>query len=148
MPTRLKIPAIGVDAAVEEVGLDQENAMDVPKDPHDVAWYRYGPRPGQPGSAVIAGHVDYHDIGPVVFWRLNELKKGDEVIVVDDKGAERHFVVTSNETIARAQAPTEEIFGAAPGPRLNLITCDQESTFNQARREYKNNIVIFTEPKP
>ena len=147
VPTRLKIPAIGVDAAVEEVGVDQENAMDVPKEPRNVAWYRYGPRPGQPGSAVLAGHVDYRDIGPVVFWRLTELKQGDEVIVVDDKGVERRFVVTGTETFPRAEAPIEKIFGAASGPRLNLVTCDRESTFNRDRREYQNNIVVFTEPK-
>ena len=146
-PVRLKIPAIGVDAVVEEVGLDQENAMDVPREPRNTAWYRYGPRPGQPGSAVIAGHVDYRDIGPVVFWRLHELKQGDEVIVVDDKGAERRFVVTGNEAFPRQQAPIEKIFGAAPGPRLNLITCDRESTFNRDRREYQNNIIVFAEPK-
>jgi hypothetical protein len=146
-PVRFKIPAIGVDAVVEEVGLDQENAMDVPREPRNVAWYRYGPRPGQPGSSVIAGHVDYRDIGPVVFWRLHELKQGDEVIVVDDKGAERAFVVTSTEVFPRQQAPVERIFGAAAGPRLNLITCDRESTFNRDRREYQNNIVVFAEPK-
>ncbi len=121
--------------------------MDVPKEPRNTAWYRYGPRPGQPGSAVIAGHVDYRDIGPVVFWRLHELKQGDEVIVVDDKGAERRFVVTGNEAFPRQQAPIEKIFGAAPGPRLNLITCDRESTFNRDRREYQNNIIVFAEPK-
>ena len=146
-PARLKIPAIEVDAAVERVGLDEENAMAVPEDPHNTAWYKYGPRPGQPGSAVIAGHVDYRDIGPVVFWRLHELQEGDEIIVVDEHGVERHFVVTANETYPRAEAPVDEIFGPAPGPRLALVTCDRESTFYRDRREYQNNIVVYAEPK-
>src|SRR5437764_519531 len=148
MPVRLKIPSIDVDAPIERVGLDQEGAMDVPQDPHDTAWYKYGPRPGPPGSAVTAGHVAHHDIAPVVFWRLPDLKEGDEIIVVDDKNVERHFVVTGNEAYPRKAAPMDKIFGAASGPRLNLVTCDRESTFDRNRREYANNIVVFAAPKP
>src|SRR5947209_11124825 len=82
LPVRLRIPAIEVDAEVEQVGLTPDEAMDVPRDPHHVAWYNLGPRPGEWGNAVIDGHVDYHGIGPVVFWRLHELQAGDELIVV------------------------------------------------------------------
>lgn len=147
LPVRLKIAAIGVDAAVERVGLDNENAMDVPQDPHNTAWYQYGPRPGQPGNAVIAGHVDYQGLGPVVFARLDQLKQGDEVVVVDEHGVERRFAVTGIETYPRRDAPVDKIFGPAIGEALVLITCDKESTFDRGRREYRNNIVVYAEAK-
>ena len=56
-PRRLTIPSIGVDAGSEYVGLTADGAMGVPKDPSKAAWYSLGPRPGEPGNAVVAGHV-------------------------------------------------------------------------------------------
>ena len=41
-----------------------------------VAWYRYGPTPGAPGSAVLAGHVDWHGV-PGIFFHLSELCRVD-----------------------------------------------------------------------
>ena len=82
VPVRLKIPSIKVDAAVEHVGLTADGAMDVPKDYDNTAWYRLGPRPGEPGNAAIAGHVDSSKKnGRAVFWDLTKLKPGDEVFV-------------------------------------------------------------------
>ena len=51
----------------------------------DTAWFAPGVRPGQPGNAVIAGHVDYAGIGPVVFWNLRTLTPGAEVWVPADR---------------------------------------------------------------
>jgi hypothetical protein len=56
LPVRLKIPSIGVDARIKPVGLTADGAMDVPAGPADVAWFDLGPRPGEIGSAVVAGH--------------------------------------------------------------------------------------------
>jgi hypothetical protein len=43
-------------------------------------WYALGPRPGDPGSSVILGQVD-SGRGPAVFFRLRELRRGDEIKV-------------------------------------------------------------------
>src|SRR5947209_4775978 len=58
LPTQLLIPAIHVDAPVEQVGTTEDGAMDVPKEWEDVGWFEKGYRPGQSGSAVVAGHLD------------------------------------------------------------------------------------------
>ena len=87
LPVRLKIPAIDVDAAVEYVGLTSDKAMDVPKDPADVAWFNLGARPGENGSAIMAGH--YGGKKASVFDNLYKLRKGDKVSIEDDKGAIR-----------------------------------------------------------
>src|SRR3981081_1577001 len=58
VPARLQIPKIGVDATVEQVGVDRAGNMDIPKSPNNVAWYSPGVAPGQNGDAVIAGHLD------------------------------------------------------------------------------------------
>src|SRR5260221_477146 len=57
---RLLIPAIGVNAPIESVGVQPNGAMDTARQSpwSDVGLYTGGPRPGDRGSAVIAGHLD------------------------------------------------------------------------------------------
>lgn len=141
-PTRLRIPAIRVDAAIEDVGLTADGAMDVPKDYNNTAWYEPGSRPGDQGNAAIAGHVD-SKTGPAVFWDLPKLQAGDEVFVVGDDGVERRFVVTGRESYGRADAPLERIFGSTTARQLNLITCDPRSTFDRSKGGYAANVVIY-----
>src|SRR4051812_9773607 len=79
-PVRLTIDKIGVDASVVPVGVKPDtNVVQVPGIA-DAGWYRYGPTPGQAGSAVLVGHVDGRG-SPGVFWRLRDLVPGDEITV-------------------------------------------------------------------
>lgn len=143
-PVRLKIPRLGIDASVEQVGLTSDGAMDVPKNYDNVAWYAPGVRPGQQGNAVISGHVDSVS-GPAVFWDLKELTAGDEVIVVGDDGTERRFVVRGWETYKATDAPLERIFGPTETIALNLITCDRNSAFDRSIGSYTGNVVVYTQ---
>ncbi len=147
LPVRLKIPVIGVDAPVEYVGLTPDGLMDVPKKWEDTAWYQLGPRPGNPGNAVIAGHVDSTN-GTAVFWKLRRLKPGDQLSVVGDDGIERRFVVTAMERYDRTNAPLYRIFGPADGTHLNLITCDVTSNYDPTQQEYASSLVVYTDAVP
>jgi hypothetical protein len=142
VPIRVVIPTIGVDAAVEQVGVTADGAMDTPADPWDTGWYAPGVKPGQTGNAAIAGHVDYHGIGPVVFWDLNKLAVGAEVLVVTDAGQTLHFVVRGSEYYTDDNAPLMDIFGPANTIDLNLITCG--GTFDPTTRHYDQRLVVFT----
>jgi sortase (surface protein transpeptidase) len=146
LPVRLRIPAIGVDAFIEPVGLTEEQAMDVPSRWEDVAWFRLGYRPGMVGNAVIAGHLDTNTGAPAVFWDLNKLQPGDEVIVVGDDGVERVFLVEGAEVYPYDQAPVQRIFGPADRPQLNLITCD--GAWNREVRNYSHRLVVYTVAAP
>ncbi len=139
---RVRIPSLGIDAAVEPVGVDADGNMATPEDPWNTAWYAPGARPGQNGNAAIAGHVDYHGIGEVVFWDLNKLGPGDEVFVDTADGKTLRFVVNDSTYFRPATAPLERIFGAANTPNLNLITCG--GAFNPTTREYDQRLVVFT----
>jgi hypothetical protein len=147
LPVRLVIPSIKVDAAVEHVGLTSDGDMDVPKDYHNVAWYQPGPRPGEQGNAAIDGHVD-SKTNTAVFWDLRKLKPGDDIIVIGDDGVERHFVVKSIESYTTGNAPLQRIFGSTTGAHLNLITCDQSSTFNRSQGGYASRLVVYTDLVP
>lgn len=141
-PVRLTIPSINVDAAIEPVGVDATNTMETPSDPFGVAWYRYGARPGQRGNAVVAGHVDYAGIGPVVFWNLRLLQPGAELFVTDEAGRRWRFVLVRLESFPVTQFPGQQVFGATAETNLNLISCNGD--FDAASHSYNQRLVAFT----
>jgi hypothetical protein len=140
LPRRLRIPRLRIDAAVEHVGLAPDGAMDAPKRFDTVGWYRLGTRPGDLGSAVIAGHFD-SKTGPAIFWRLRDLRPGDDIFVRGDDGVERRFVVEEAASYRFDQAPLERIFTAADRVRLNLITCG--GSFDRHSQNYDQRLVVY-----
>jgi sortase A len=121
-PVRLIIPKMDLNAAVEYVGLTAGGAMAAPSLAETVGWYKLGPRPGNRGSAVIAGHSGYADGRPAAFDELHRLRQGDEIYVEDASGRLASFVVRTTRSYAR-DANAAEVFAPAVGRRLNLITC-------------------------
>lgn len=143
-PARLRIPAIGVDAAVQQVGLTASGTMGIPTNFTDVAWYKNGPRPGEPGSAVIDGHLDGRNTPRAVFYDLGKLKAGDIVEVEDANGITRRFRVVERKYYDYKASSTQEIFfGDASKTRLNLITCTGD--WIKTKRTYDERVVVFTE---
>ena len=128
-PSRLLIPAIGINASVEEVGIVPNGKwvgdMETPTQSRwtNVGWYDVGPRPGEQGSAVIDGHLDDQNGQPAVFWNLHKLHAGDEVQVVMSNGKKLTFRVTRIASYPPQAAPLQDIFGNSGGIYLNLITC-------------------------
>jgi sortase family protein len=139
-PTRVRIPAIGVDAALVRLGLRPDGTMDVPTDFGTTGWYTGGPRPGENGPAVIAGHVD-SDTSPAVFYRLQHLRPGDEVDVPRADGTRSTFVVTRVARFDKEAFPTEDVFGPTADPELRLVTCGGDFDFTRLR--YRANTVAF-----
>jgi len=143
LPIRLEIPTIGVDSALEYVGLTSQGAVSVPAGPINAAWFYLGPSPGETGSAVIVGHDGWKDGIPAVFDNLYELKKGDKVYVEDDMGIVTTFVVSAIQ-IYDQNAEVAAVFRSNDGKaHLNLITC--EGVWNPVTKSYSNRIVVFTD---
>jgi hypothetical protein len=125
-PVSIAIAAAGVDARVVPVGFRADRTMEVPET--DLAgWYEPGPRPGEAGPAVIVGHVDSRR-GPVVFFRLGELRRGDRIVVGLQDGAARSFLVERVERRPKTALPTRRIWNRTRRPVLRLITCGAAST--------------------
>lgn len=142
-PGRLRIPAIGVDAPIVPVGLNPDGSMEVPP-ATEVGWYEYGVRPGNPvGSAVLAAHVDYAGQRGA-FFDLRSLPEGAEVLVSDEAGAVRRFVVSSRLQVDKDELPIEELFRPTGEPTLTLITCG--GAFDRSARSYDDNIVARAAP--
>ena len=141
LPVRLLIPAIQVDAAVQQVGNASDGGMDVPGEWADVGWYGLGFRPGDRGSAVMAGHLD-STTGRAVFWDLNRLRTGDKVQVRNDDGSQLTFAVVSTDLYAFDDAPLQKIFGPSDVPGLNLVTCN--GAFDWRTSNYNKRLVVYT----
>lgn len=120
-PARLLIAKIGVNARIEARGLDANRTMLTPRDYHDVAWYSLGPAPGQPGNALLNGHVDWWT-GSAVFTRLSELRPGDRLTIVRGDGTRLTFMVTARRVVA-AGARVASLFAPSKVASLTLITC-------------------------
>jgi sortase (surface protein transpeptidase) len=144
-PVRIRIPAIGVAAAVVRRGLAPDGTLEVPSDYDDTGWYTGGPAPGETGPAVIAGHIDSHR-GPAVFYRLRELRPGDEITVGRADGSSVRFAVDGVAQYPKRAFPTEAVFGPSPDPILRLITCG--GSFDRSQRSYRDNVVVTARLAP
>jgi LPXTG-site transpeptidase (sortase) family protein len=121
-PARLVIPKISVDTKVQDVGVTKKGNMGTPNNFTDVGWYKYGPLPGEMGSAVLAGHVSNGLALAGVFFHLNELGVGDDIYVTTKGGEDLHFIVREMNTYP-FNAKDTNVFTENDGKLLKLITC-------------------------
>lgn len=141
-PVSLRIPSLGLSVTLSQLGLNPDRTVQVPTDFQRPGWFRLGPSPGQPGSAVILGHVDSYR-GPAVFFRLRSLAPGDQVDVGLADGATARFAVRAVATYPKASFPSRLVYAAHGGRSLQLVTCGGE--FDYRARSYLSNIVVYTE---
>lgn len=152
VPTRLVVPAIGVDAPVESRGTVRSrnpftgqvvDGFGVPESMTSTSWWSDGPRPGSAQMAVVLGHEQVGG-GYGVFNRLDQLHPGDDVLLRDRTGASLHFRVlqaplTGLSKSTSALADALDAHPAAAG--LALVTCG--GRFDPQARQSQDNTVVF-----
>ncbi len=144
-PIGLRIDELDVDAPIDPYGVDQRTGqMDVPDNVTDVAWYKFGPSPGDAGSAVLAAHVDLAGSGPGVFFDLGSLEEGARVVVVYEDGTEASFRVIARATYDKDELPLDVIFSREGPAVLTLVTCG--GGFNRNIARYDSNVVVYAVP--
>jgi len=139
-PVSLTIPLIGVKTNLITLGLAAGGAMQVPSTSTVAGWFTGSPRPGAVGSSIIVGHVDSKS-GPGIFFRLPELKKGDDVYIKRSDGTTAEFRVTEVQEYPKDQFPTDRVYGPTPDAELRLITCG--GTFDSVTGHYLSNIIVY-----
>ncbi len=137
---RLWIPTIGVSTPLVPLRRLSDGKLQVPVDWGTAGWYQGGPRPGQPGPAVILGHVDSRT-GPAVFYRLRDLRPRDTVRVGLADGRILVFRVQRVGRYPKDKFPTEAVYFPTLNRELRLITCGGE--FNFASGHYRDNVVVY-----
>ncbi|MGY1833270.1 class F sortase [Geodermatophilus sp. SYSU D01180] len=145
-PVRLRVPALGVDAPVDPAGVAGDGQMALPGDVARAGWYRFGPAPGAPGSAVLAGHVDDAGQGLGALAPLHSAEPGQEVLVTDAAGATSRWRVVARELLDKQALPVDLLFTREGPPRLTLVTCG--GPFLPDVGGYRDNVVVVAEPAP
>jgi len=139
-PIRLQIPDIKVDTPLSPLGLQADGTVAVPTNFAHAGWYDGGARPGDPGPAVVLGHVDSYR-GPAVFYRLRQLRPGNVVVIGRLDGSTVSFAVDAVREFAKNRFPTDLVYGDTAAPTLRLITCG--GSFDRRTRSYLDNAVVF-----
>jgi sortase (surface protein transpeptidase) len=136
-PAHLSIPALGVRADVQRVGATTIG-LEVPQVGR-AGWFDEGARPGEPGRAVIIGHLD-SQTGPGLFALLPGVHNGTDVSVTDARGAVHRFQVVGKAQVPKATFPSAAVYGASSRPVLVLITCGGPYTEGSG---YRDNVIVY-----
>jgi LPXTG-site transpeptidase (sortase) family protein len=120
-PFELIIPRIGVDATVNAFGLDSNLVPEVPRNGQEVAWYNWSSAPGTGSNAVLAGHVTWS--GPGVFYYLDQLGNGDQVLLRSGSGAELSYTVEENFLIDPNDSSALAVMAPTEDDTITMITC-------------------------
>ncbi len=140
-PVSLAIPSIGLRTAdFTDLGLERDGSLEVPTDFDDVGWLSSSFAPGQTGPAILAGHVDSRK-GPAVFYRLGEMKPGQQISVTRQDRSVAVFTVDRIQRFPKDRFPTAAVYGNTQRAELRLITCG--GVFDRKTRHYKDNVVVF-----
>ncbi len=139
-PVSIAIPALGVDAPIERLGVDSDQQLEVPSDPATAGWYQEGSAPGAAGAAVIAGHVTWEQ-EPAVFFKLGNLRPGQRVHMRRADGRTAVFAITKIEQYAKDEFPTAKVYRPVNRPVLRLITCGGE--YDADSDSYTANVVAY-----
>lgn len=144
-PVYIDIDSIGVHSPVVPLGLAADGTLAVPQpgpDLNHAAWFENSPTPGQPGPAIIEGHVDSVE-GPSVFFRLGALRPGDLIRISRAGGTRLTFRVNAVRDFKKSAFPTRLVYGGELGtPTLRLITC---SDFDTSINHHIGNEVVFAQ---
>ena len=137
-PVRLSAPGLW-DGAVAAVPLstDARGRLDVPTSAAVLGWWAAGPRPGEPGAAVVVGHVDLRG-RPGVFARLASARPGATVVVGGAPAV--RFRVTRVDRYDKDAFPAEDVYRPTEAAELRLITCG--GRFDPRTGHYEDNVVV------
>lgn len=142
VPVKVAIPAIGVNANLQDLAIAADGTLNPPDGVVDAGWYAKGIVPGAVGPAIIAGHID-STTAPGVFLNLGKLKAGDQVTVTMSSGSVETWKVTGSRAALKTEFPTSDVYGTSPTPQLRLITCG--GVFNPAIGHYNENEIVFAD---
>ena len=140
-PVQLSLPALGIDQRLVGLGVRADQQLDVPQSYDDIGWWSTGPVPGDPGAALMVGHLDSKD-GPAVFSGLPALTKGAVVSVRRADGTRVRFAVTKVQSFPKDDFPDEVVYRTDGRSSLHLVTCGGAYDPSVG---YRDNVVVFAD---
>lgn len=154
---RLVIPSIGANAPIIPEGASGPNggALDIPSSVHVIGWWDGAwrsptglvrekvARPGQPGVALLAGHIDSAAQGHGALYRLQQVKRGADVTVYGQRGAVTKWKVTRLQVVSKSALPDALFVDTGP-PRLAIVSCG--GPFDASTGHYVDNVIAWATP--
>lgn len=155
----LVIPSLGVDAPLVPTGATgplESASLTIPSDVRTVAWWdgvvsdggrtvqEDAPSPGQPGVALIAGHIDSAAAGPGALYDLKDLVPGAVIEVIDSDHQVSNWRVSSPPETKLKTALPPSLWVTTGPPKLALVTCG--GPFDTATGHYIDNVIVWASP--
>jgi hypothetical protein len=146
-PVSVRIPATRTDSRLLHLGLRADGSLEVPpgEPGSPAAWYNQSPVLGEPGPAILLGHVNATDGSPGVFAGLRELNPGDTIEITRHDGTTAVFAVQRGEQYSKNNFDTQAVYGDTDGAELRLITCDG---YNLWTGQFEDNYVVYAQLLP
>lgn len=139
-PVGIRYEAIGLDGAeIVPVGVEANGEMEVPEASR-VGWYRFGPSPGEPGSAVLAAHIAY-DGERGAFRDLADATSGHRFSIDFDDGSTATYEVIERTQYDKNELPFDAVFAQGGPSVITLISCG--GSFQPSLASYEDNIVAY-----
>jgi LPXTG-site transpeptidase (sortase) family protein len=135
-PSRVIIPVQDINVPVVPIQA-ASGVLTPPSNPQELGWWAGGAKPGaMKGSALITGHTVH--TGGGALDNLNDLRLGNEVIVLTDHGKLTYRVIhVVDFTKGHLADSAQRLFSQESRGRLVLITC---SDWNGV--QYLSNTVV------
>jgi LPXTG-site transpeptidase (sortase) family protein len=118
LPTRLIIPALGLDAPIKEVFI-VHNQWEIAE--YAAGYLNGSGLPGVPGNLAMSGHAGLYG---AVFASLGALNPGDD-IYVDAAGVRYHYRLRTSSAVWPNQI---DVLDSTETPTMTLITCTNWDT--------------------
>jgi hypothetical protein len=153
------IPRLSVRAplvATGAVGKTGSASLTIPADVHTVGWWDgvvtdgairtkvAAPAPGDPGVAILAGHVDSAAAGPGALYDLKRLDVGDTIRVVGFNQRTTTWTVRSRPQFTLKTALPRTLFKTTGTPTLAIVTCG--GPFDASTGHYRDNVIVWATP--
>lgn len=141
-PAHMTCDKAGINADIEHLDI-VEGVMQNPTGPWVVAWYEQTATLGELGNVVLAGHVDYWDVGPSVFFNLRNLVEGDPIVLTGEDGRTYRYATESVEIITIEDLTggrLQELMGPTDTATLTIFTCGGQ--FDYVNGEYLSRTVV------
>lgn len=146
-PVAMNIDKLAIAADVEVLNITADGTMQNPTGPFIVSWYEETGGLGAIGNIVLAGHVDYWNVGPAVFYNIywgEQLAEGDQVSVTGEDGETYTYEVLFQQLyLVQDLTPeviTDLIFPADKEELLTLVTCGGD--FDPGSGEYNSRVIV------
>ncbi len=136
-PVGISIPAARVRGPVDPIRT-VDGQLEIPP-PGRAGWFRGGPRPGEPGRAVIVSHVD-SQAGPALFAGLRTLKRRTRILVEDRSGRIHRFRLVRRLQVEKSRFRHDLAYAPSRRPTLVLITCGGPFTPGEG---YRDNVILY-----